>query len=207
METAIDTFLALMGEPTSPRPVTDETLSKYASVFPKVIPELWKRVGLSGFHNGLFWLTDPGAYAGAVDRWLIQPGFVKQEQCWVLARSAFGDCWLWSERRGLAFKIVPTWGWVIENSFYTRVALDQSAMRFVESASPNRGIDPKDENDEPLFERARDSLGDLSEDEMYAFRFLPGLGCPITLENLVKVNIHVQLDIAAQLLPIEYRRL
>lgn len=160
---------------------------------------------LGGYSQGLLWLTDPTEYVPAVAEWLEKAGIPDPEKFSVIARSAFGDLYLWEKSSGPTVIIHSLSGSIVTQPADQDVldGDEDFALEGFLVSLDKEGLDFFDINDKPLFKRAVAKLGTLAADEMYGFEpALPIGGLP-KLENLTKVKIAAHLSILAQLTDIE----
>ena len=104
---------------------------------------------------------------------------------------------------GFRYNIDPQTGVIYKNNHddegkLIRKGLGENAMMSFWSAKDTDMIDENDDDIQPLFDRALKRLGPCTADEMYAFTPAPFLGGARRVENLEKVNVHIQLDLLAQ---------
>ncbi|MDR9835753.1 GAD-like domain-containing protein [Herbaspirillum huttiense] len=194
-------FISNFGEATKTSPVPAESLEKWRGKLPDKLLKYWEQEGWCEYANGLFCTVDPDDYEDLVDEWLADTGLDEIDAFHVIARTAFGELHVCGEKTGCSVTIYCALNMVaaLENRLKakTKEDLDFSIRSFFAFNEPIE-LDMKDENGQPLFERARSKLGPLEPHEIYGFEPAIVLGGKILLENLVKVNANVHLTILRQ---------
>ncbi|QHO90083.1 hypothetical protein CWT12_00270 [Actinomyces sp. 432] len=111
-------------------PVPEEYFERFADVLPRSILYTWRRLGFEGFGNGLFWITDPIAWAPVVHEWLnpVQDQLPFTDTFHCLARNAMGYMFLWGEYSGDCLQIDPIYN-KIEFNRLTRHTRGQTEAR------------------------------------------------------------------------------
>ncbi len=116
----------------------------------------------------------------------------------VIARSAFGELYVCGEKTGssVSMNCVLHSVSAFENELKpkSKEDLDFSIRSLFACLEPDQ-FDLKDEDGQPLFERARSKLGPLEPHEIYGFQPAIVLGGSFLLENLVKVKANVHLTL------------
>ena len=115
----------------------------------------------------------------------------------IIARSAFGDLYLFGERHGRKLHIVAADACLMPPRQGIQ-DLNLSIRVFFASRS-RRANDFSDVSGSLLFESALKKLGRLKYDEMYGFVPALALGGPATLDHLQKVKVVEHLVLLAQL--------
>lgn len=198
-------FLDELGPQISKTQPSETQIEKFKKHLPAKLLEYWKYSGWGGFHNGLFWITNPDDYREAVEAWLNGTNIENKSDYFAIARSAFGRIFLWNKKAGQNVTIDSLSGRIITSLADKKVIAgdDTKAIQYFISGENADGLDFDDSEEKKLFKRALKKLGALKEDEMYGFE--PALcvsGLPI-LKNLVKVKIIVHLILLEQLCDIE----
>jgi hypothetical protein len=194
-------FISKFGEATKCTAVPTASFEKWRNKLPDQLLKYWEQEGWCEYANGLFCTVDPDDYEDLVDEWLTDTGLDEIDAFHVIARTAFGDLYVCGEKTGCSVTIDCPLNMVcaLENELKakTREDLDFSIRSFFAFGKPN-DLDMKDENGQPLFERARSKLGPLELHEIYGFEPAIVLGGKVLLENLAKVNANVHLTILRQ---------
>lgn len=193
-------FLDEFGAPTSSTSVPLDTTEQFRGKLPDRLLEYWQEYGFCGFMNGLFWIVNPADYAAALDVWLCNTPVAEEDTFYVIARTAFGELYLWGEKTGARYEISPSLAWIIQKdgnqNDISAGHTQQSLQTFFAICSPE-DMDELDENEKPLFDACIKKLGAVEYDEVLAFEPALFLGGDNSLDNINKVNIFVHLDVLA----------
>lgn len=193
-------FLEKLGQPTSNIPVTEDILNKFRGKLPKRLLEYWQEFGFCGFMDGLFWIVNPDDYEDALEAWLGDTELVEQDGYYVIARSAFGDLFLWGEKSGYKYELTSSLAWIVEqdgDAEQISKNKEDDALEFFFGALSPEEIDIDDSNNKPLFKQCKLMHKPLAYDEMYGFEPTLFLGGEPMLENTAKVNIFAHLSMLA----------
>ena len=196
-------FISKFGEATHCIEAPPASIEKWRGKLPDQLLKYWQEEGWCNYANGLFWTVDPDEYEDLVEEWLEGTPLEKFDDFHVIARSAFGDLYLWGERTGDSVSISCSINAIIALGSNLNRKIDNPdfyARTFFSNKSPNH-CDLDDKSGQPLFQRALAKLGPLAPDEMYGFEPAIVLGGKMLLENLVKVQLDVHLTILRQLAP------
>ena len=98
-------FLEEFGTPRDGRPAEEDTLNKYRNRLPGRLLDYWKEYGFCSVKDGMFWIVNPDDFKDAMDQWLAFTDIPKEDNYHVIARSGFGDLFLWGERTGSKYVI------------------------------------------------------------------------------------------------------
>jgi len=199
MDKYITSFLNLFGEPEIQKVPDAAYVESYRGKLPDSLLEYWNKFGFCSFTGGLFWIVDPAKYESILKHWIGLTNLKDSGQkFYVIARSGYGDLYLWSKESGCKYEINAMNCWVIEGDEQdpdTEIAL----QRFFGSKSPY-SVDLEDEEtDDEMFDDAVDRYGKLSDDEMYGFEPTLVTGGDMILDNLKKVDMTIHLDLLVQL--------
>ncbi|MBW3068923.1 DUF1851 domain-containing protein [Actinomyces sp. 594] len=186
-------------------PVPEEYFERFADVLPRSILYTWRRLGFEGFGNGLFWITDPIAWAPVVHEWLnpVQDQLPFTDTFHCLARNAMGYMFLWGEDSGDCLQIDPIYN-KIEFNRLTRHTRGQTEAReragrvMFGGKAFNYAHEPEDVSERALPPQALTRLGPVSSDQVYGFILPPALGGPISVDNLRITDAHTYLTLQAQ---------
>ncbi|MFT2187709.1 GAD-like domain-containing protein [Pseudomonas putida] len=198
MDEVFSIFLDNIGAPFSRREVPPSSIDRYNGKLPELLLAYWKEHGWCGFGEGIFWLVNPQDYEGVVSSWTEGTLLENRDTYHLIARSAFGDLYLWGENSGFSVKITSLLSrYTGENCTLT----ETEATREVQSFFLSR---KKEHNDfESLFEPAKKKLGILKEDEIYAFVPALMLGGRPDLKNLEKLKAIEHLILLSQITKLE----
>ena len=198
-----DFFLEEFSEPHDCQTARDAVIQEYQAKLPPQLFKYWQALGWCGYGNGLLWMTNPAEYQPILDNWLTGTLFEERNDLSVIARSAFGELYVWAKGKGKVLKINP----IISTIFYfpeddqNNYTLEEENkyMRYFWGTKKVKFIDNTDENEQPMFDRALKTLGPLKSDEMYGLKFARMLGGDISLDNLGIMKLEVYHDIARQM--------
>ena len=196
-------FIDEFGEATHRVEVPVASIEKWRGKLPDQLLTYWQEEGWCGYANGLFWTVDPDDYEDIVDEWLEDSPLEQLDAFHVIARTAFGDLYLWGEKTGASTDVSCSIHVITALSKDLKRKLkdpDFYARTFFSNKSPDH-CDLNDESGLPLFARALKKLGPLAPDEMYGFEPAIVLGGKMQLENLAKLKLDVHLTILRQLAP------
>lgn len=196
-----DAFVEEFGQPTCMVPAGDQRLLEFETKLPPRLISYWRTFGFSGFKNGLFWITDPTDYEDALDTWLGDTKILEEDAFHVIARSGFGDLFLWGERSGYRYLIKPARGLILaKDGAQAEIGTqgpDGPLARFFAVVDCDY-CDMSDAAGHPLFERAVARLGPLASDEVLAFEPSLIAGGTPDIKSIAKRNVHVHLALLAQ---------
>lgn len=186
---------------TYARPASPDALQG----LPRTFVDLVEEVGFAFYADGLVRLVDPGRYRSVLGMFPRDDPDFSPEHCHVIAVGAFGTLVGWSEKHG-SFGIDP-----LENrlrcSGLLRPKTRDPAIDVSVAVAPvdyTEAFDLySDETEEPLHAAARERLGPLAPDEIYASKLPPALGGARELGNLKRVKALEQLAVLAQLEPLK----
>lgn len=150
-----------------------EAVARYYEYrLPRKLIEYWRYWGLAGFADGLFWLVNPAEYEEVVSLWLSGSPFEHHDRYHVIARSAFGELFLWGEKTADSLTIQTLFGQIFpaDRSADIGAGGPQNMNMLIQEfmATLCRPcLDILDINDKPLFAPLYKRLGPLRPDEMY----------------------------------------
>ncbi|WP_225936339.1 GAD-like domain-containing protein [Caballeronia sp. NK8] len=181
--------------------VPDRAIGKWRGKLPERLLSFWKDEGWSGYSDGLFWTVDPDDYEDLVDEWLDGTPLEQVDAFHAIARTAFGELFLFGESTGRSLKIAP-----LVNSIFIRNLTRKKPDQLDLSLRAFFGLDKatcdlQDESGKPLFARALSRLGAVEPDEMYAFEPALIAGGKMVIDGLAKVKLDQHLTILRQLSP------
>ena len=198
----LDWFLSEFGYPSAHQKVGSGDIEKYRCKLPDALLSFWERFGFCGFQDGLFWVVNPSCYEDILREWISDTDLVREDNYYVIARNAFGDLYLWGEKTGGKYKIVPRYGWILprpdDRYLIEKGEADDALSSFFGDREP-QDMDTKDRNGRPLFKQALRKLGPLDVDEVFGFKPALIVSNQALLENINRVNIFAHLSFLAQL--------
>jgi hypothetical protein len=198
MDKVFSRFIEKFGDSLGCQSAPSSSIEFYKGKLPDKMLEYWAEHGWCGYGNGIFWIVNPQEYEGVVASWIEGTKLEGRDTYHVIARSAFGDLYLWGEKTGPSVQIVSIFSqYDIQDFEITSEEMDKEIQNFLLSTEVEY-------NDfEGMFERAKKNLGTLEHDEMYGFVPALMLGGSPTLENLEKVKAVEHLIFLSQLAPLE----
>jgi hypothetical protein len=198
----LDAFLEEFGQPTQRVVAPPEVIERFRGKLPDKLLGYWQELGFSGFADGLFWLTSPDDYEGALEDWVGDTAIMEEDAYHVIGRSGFGDLFLWGDKNGYKYVVNASMGWILQkDGSRERIATKgaDSALQAFFAVMSRRRCDMDGADKKPLFERAVAKWGPLAPDELFAFEPSLIAGGTPKLESLAKRNAQVHLSILAQL--------
>ncbi|MDH0746587.1 DUF1851 domain-containing protein [Pseudomonas sp. GD03842] len=190
-------FIDEFGPPSEKREVPASSIDRYRGKLPGQLLAYWVEHGWSSYARGLFWTVNPYEYEGIIKEWLECSGIPNASSYNVIARSAFGDLYLWKNSASELIKIDSVY------SRYSHDILDPTKGRIDLAVRVFFASVTYASNDlDGLFKKALQKLGPLKSDEMYGFVPALALGGPSDLEHLEKVKTIEHLTFLSQLTPL-----
>lgn len=194
MDEVFSIFLQTFGGPVDRQEVPATSIERYRGKLPNQLLDYWAEHGWCGYGDGIFWIVNPQEYEGVVASWLEGTKFETFDTYHLIARSAFGDLYLWGEKTGASLKITSLLSrYTTRTSICTGEQMDKGLRSFLLS----RQVDSNDYGD--LFKPAKKKHGTLRHDEMYGFVPAFMLGGPDTLDHLEKVSAVEHLILLSQI--------
>ncbi|RML74256.1 GAD-like domain protein [Pseudomonas syringae pv. atrofaciens] len=198
MDEYYNLFLKKFGSVIKRQEVPKSSIAKYKGKLPDQLIYYWEEYGWSGFGNGILWIVNPQDYQSILDQWISSTGLPQHDNYYVIARSAFGELYVWGEKSCYSLSITSYMSrYSTRNSTFTGSKSDLGVKVFFLSMKPEV-INVAD-----LFEPALEKLGELDSDEMYGFEPAIALGGSMELKNLQKVKTLEHLEFLSQLSPLE----
>ncbi|MCK8664551.1 DUF1851 domain-containing protein [Pseudomonas azerbaijanoccidens] len=194
MDKVFARFIEKVGGPVDRQEVPTSSIERYRGKLPNQLLEYWSEHGWSGYGDGIFWIVNPQEYEGVVASWIEETKLKEKDNYHLIARSAFGDLYLWGEKTGASLKITSILSRFVFDAFeITNKHMDRELQDFLLSMD----VDTNDYGE--LFTPAMKKLGTLRHDEMYGF--VPALmfGGPDTLVHLEKVKAVEHLILLSQI--------
>ncbi|WP_296187622.1 GAD-like domain-containing protein [Pseudomonas sp. UBA1879] len=197
MDEHYKTFTEEFGPGFARREVPDSTLIRYASRLPNQLLKYWEKYGWCGYADGVFWTVNPQEYDEIINAWVTAIPVLANDRLHVIARSAFGDLYIWGEEKGHCLTV---------SSLTSRYSLRTSKLTGEHS---NIGVQSffsfmqKDHNDFcESFGSLLAKLGRLEADEMYGLIPALALGGSVDLKNFEKIKTIEHLTFLSQLSPL-----
>lgn len=194
MDVIFSIFLETFGDPVGHQPVPPSALDHYQGKLPNRPLGYWQEHGWCGYGGGLFWLVNPQDYEDVVAYWLSGTHFEARDTYHLIARSAFGDLYLWGEDTGSVLTIAAYHSRYLDGAYSSGDEERDNKIHGLLMWLMTECIYFDD-----LFEPARERLGTLAADEMYGFVPALMLGGSDSLERLEKLKAVEHLVLLAQL--------
>jgi hypothetical protein len=194
MDKVFSRFIEKFGGAIDRREVPLSSIDRYRGKLPNQLLEYWSEHGWSGYGDGIFWIVNPQEYEGVVASWIEGTKLKEKDNYHLIARSAFGDLYLWGEKTGSSLQITSVLSrFIFDNYEITNEQMDRELQDFLLSMD----VDTNDYGD--LFKPAKKKLGPLRHDEMYGFVPALMLAGPDTLDHLEKVKAVEHLTLLSQI--------
>ena len=182
---------------------TPEFIAQHEHTFPEYLFYIWDKLGFASFEHGGFWLVNPIEYEDILELCLKDTNFPEHDEFYVIGRSAFGELYTVGKNTRskltmdmVNLRIYPT---LRDDENNTELALLRSLLSSITMEGSKKAIDIFDKNENLLFERCLTNLGELKENEIYAFEPPVVLGGPLVIENIRKVDLFQYIPFVAQL--------
>lgn len=198
-------FLKNFGEASlGHKPPERSEIDAYEGKLPERLLTYWKNYGWGGYKNGLFWIVDPTDFSPAIEAWLSGSEASSRDKYHVIARTAFGELFLWGEKTGqtVTITLLDATMYFYPDDKRLTSRPDSALASFFSDQDPS-DLDFDDEDEKPLFKKALKKLGKLQSNEMYGFEPALCIGGMPRLENLAKVKMLEHLILLEQLGEIE----
>ena len=206
IDEGFDYFLEKFEQPDWQKSVDQATLNYYQGKLPNRLLFYWQQFGFCRFKQGLFWIINPADYEDELALWLGED-ILKQDNYYVIARSGFGELYVWGEKTGFAFEITPTLGWVrLKQGDAKDIAtgLEDRKLELFFAFQQIKYIEMEDNNGKPLFDRCIKKIGALEYDEMFGFVPALAISDNASIKNIDKMNIFVHLNLLPDLIEIQH---
>ncbi|ATV15956.1 glutamyl-tRNA amidotransferase [Pseudomonas avellanae] len=191
-------FLKKFGPAVKRQQVPATSIDRYTKKLPEQLLKYWEDFGWCGYAKGLFWTVDPQDYDDLLKNSLAGIEAFNSDNYHVIARSAFGELYVWGEKSGYSLSITSYMSrYSTRNSTFTGSKSDLGVKVFFLS------MNPEVINVADLFEPALEKRGRLDSDEMYGFVPAIALGSSMELKNLQKVKVFEHLEFLSQLSPLQ----
>lgn len=138
---------------------------------------------------------NPQEYEGVLSDWLSGSLFEAKDKFHIVAMGGFGKLYVWGEKYGFSFTIIPSESWMVSQHDFSTAPADMDLHVQCFFMSEDRSyMDTYD-----LFDEACARLGKLDVGEIYGFHPALALGGAIDVKNLQKVSAVEHLTFLAQL--------
>lgn len=182
--------------------VEKETYEGFQNKLPSRLLKYWKEYGFTGFSDGLFWIVNPNDYQDILNKWLQKTPMAERDSYYVIARSAFGELYIWGSKSRSVTILNPHLNNILPGDFsHTPLEAEtiDKAIGVFFMAKSKKATDYRDKNDKLLFDRCLKKYGPLAHDEMYTFSPALALGGSADIKNIKKEKIHEQLSMLCDL--------
>ena len=180
-----------------------EFIAQYNHTYPEYLFYLWDKLGFAAFENGGFWLVNPVDYEDILELCLKDTDFPEYDDFYVIGRTAFGELHTIGKntRSKLTIDIVNLR--IYPSIRDTQKVEDEDHLRAflstIVTQAKNEDIDIYDQNEKLLFDRCLTNLGELKDNEIYAYEPPAVLGGKQLIENMKKVDLFQYIPFVAQL--------
>jgi len=182
--------------------VNDATIKKYRNKLPNRLLDYWQEHGFCSYGEGLFWTVNPQDYEDIVTQWLSKTPLRDRENYYVIARTAFGQLYVWGDKSHSDTIIDPHYCTILSSDIPNKKLTDEDKDRYLGiffGTQDKVSQDFRDSNDKKLFKKAIKKLGHLEHDEMFTFSPALAAGGVADIKNLKKAKIIEQLAILSEL--------
>lgn len=80
------------------QPVTTNVIEHYKGKLPDRLLGYWEEYGFCGYGEGRYWTVNPSDYAEIMEAWLKQTPLWGRENFYVIARTAYGELYVWGDK-------------------------------------------------------------------------------------------------------------
>ena len=195
MDEYFEMFLEEFGEPCNRREVPASSMERYRHALPEQLLKYWEEFGWAGYASGLFWIVNPQEYEGVASAWLEGTELDGRDQFHVVARTAFGELFLWGEKFGPVISVTTLCSYAIAPHSFDKPPADLNSEVKYFFAFLNKS--PRDYDG--YFEDVLRRLGPLDDTQMYGFVPALALGGQGHAKNLEKVSAVEHMTFLAQL--------
>jgi len=198
MDEVFARFLEKNGPIMTRREVPPPSIERYKGKLPSLLLSYWKEHGWCGVGEGILWLVNPQEYEAVVASWIENTALEALDTFHLVARSAFGDLYLFGKKTGFSLSIdAPVSRYSISNQNISPPDTDREVQNFLLTFE-------KDYNDfDDLFDPSQKKLGTLRDDEMYGFVPALSFGGRADLQYIEKVKTVEHLTLLSQITELE----
>lgn len=198
MDKVFARFLEKNGPVIASREVPPSSIDRYKEKLPGLLLSYWIEHGWCGVGEGILWFVNPQEYEGVVASWIENTALEALDTFHLVARSAFGDLYLFGEKTGFSLAIdAPVSRYSITEQNISPSNTDREVQNFLLTFE-------KDYNDfDDLFAPSKKKLGTLRDDEMYGFVPALSLGGRADLQYIEKVKTVEHLTLLSQITELE----
>lgn len=182
---------------------TSDFIAQYKYTYPEYLFYIWDKLGFASFENGGFWLVNPIDYDNILELCLKDTDFSNPDDFYVFGRSAYGNLYVMNKKNSskltidiIDLRIYPS---IQESSLLDETDHIRTFLSTIVTRAKNEDIDIYDKNGKFLFDRCLTNLGELKDNEIYAFEPPAVLGGPQVIENIIKVDLFQYISFVSQL--------
>ncbi len=183
--------------------VPDATLAAWEGVLPNLLLALWRRDGFARYRGDKLAMVDPGRYTSLVEGYLRGNPLGDVDTFHVYAVTAFGQILMCGETTAIHISVDAHSGDVSADSDAPSpgdAAERDWHLEYLLTLLDGPYLDVTDEDEQPLYERARERLGPLALDEIYSFSPAVSEG-GWNAAHLVKADRLAELEALAGIAP------
>ncbi len=183
--------------------VPEATLAAWEGVLPNLLLALWRRDGLARYRNDKLAMVDPGRYAGLVAAHLRGNPLEAVDTFHAYAVTAFGQILICGETTAIQVSVDAHSGDVsaVSDAPGPSDAAERDwDLEYLLTFLDGPYLDVTDEDEQPLYEHARERLGPLAPHEIYSFSPAVSEG-GWNAAHLVKADRLAELEALAGITP------
>ena len=118
----------------------EQQLAVYQDKLPATLLKLWQTQGWGSYMDGLYWTVNPADYEDVLVLWVQGTPHAQETNNHVIARTAFGDLYIWNTNKGSHFKISHPYHWIIPGTGGTEISKDELEKKSKVSFLPQMKI-------------------------------------------------------------------
>ncbi|WP_411838827.1 GAD-like domain-containing protein [Paracoccus sp. ME4] len=205
-EAEIDEFEKEYGRPVDFISAPDASRVFVGTGLPPILFDYWDRIGFSKFLGGFFQVINPKDYEGALDAWLGDSKFRGLDRYYAIRMDAFGNMDAFGIKTGSAFTTSVFFHALLEAAEDDRAAIregkgNDAIQAVLVRTLPEDVHEDSEEESIRLFFAAKDKLGDLGHNQIYAPVPAIPLGGQMRIEDLQIVDAPSYLRMVAEIAP------
>lgn len=174
---------------------------------PDALLNFWSEAGASGYAEGILWSTNPEEFEPVLECWLGGAALWNSDKYTVVARSSFGELFVWGKNTGMSIVIHSLSSSITTKEPDMKKGTEDAEISAFFLSKDISDFDFFDVKEKYLFSRALKKLGRLKADEIYGFEPALCMGGLPKIENLVKVKMIEHLVLLSQMSDIEFTHL
>ena len=95
-----DFFIEDIGKPKECVACDEKIIAAYEHKLPEQLFKYWRELGWCAYGDGLIWMVNPAEYEEVLQNWIEGTVFEDRDDLSVVARTAFGELYIWSKGKG-----------------------------------------------------------------------------------------------------------